>query len=170
MPPLFISIARQQTRTARALITAGAHISLRDRHGLTPLLLAARSGCLGAVEALMEQHADINDRNPINGFHALHYAVGNMHFSIARLLVLQGADINAATDQGLTALHQTACLGCLDFAMYLLSNGAVLDPLDCAGQTPHDYALRNGKADLAALLQAHSDGLRCHQQGAGQNQ
>ena len=116
------------------------------------------------------------------GTSALVIAVTNAHFSLAAYLVERGADPNAA-DQGWTALHQLAYtrrpnsgkgmppvemvdrLGTLEFARFLLDNGANPDlrqtkrfnnrernNLNRVGATPYLLAAKHADAPLMRLL------------------
>ena len=44
----------------RALIDAGADVNVRNKHGLTPLFMAARNGHIDVVELLVDAKVDIN--------------------------------------------------------------------------------------------------------------
>ncbi|XP_061690092.1 nuclear factor NF-kappa-B p105 subunit isoform X4 [Syngnathoides biaculeatus] len=55
--PLHLAVITRQTAAASALLAAGADPTLIDRHGDTPLHLAARQG--GAMVRLLLQHRDV---------------------------------------------------------------------------------------------------------------
>jgi ankyrin len=71
--------------------------------GMTPLLFAARDGCLGCVQVLAEAKADLNVQD-LRGVSAPVIAIINGHFDIAAYLVDRGADPNLADDTGRAAL------------------------------------------------------------------
>ena len=56
--PLMHAIHRNQTGTARALLEAGADVSLRGRNGETALMMAAGYGYTPIVELLLERGAN----------------------------------------------------------------------------------------------------------------
>jgi ankyrin repeat protein len=58
--------------------------------------------------------------------------------------VEHGADLNAATDAGQTALHVAAAQRGDEFIRFLVSSGARLDAKDAQGHTPLDVALGLG--------------------------
>ena len=70
---------------------------------LTPLLFAAREGCVACAEVLIDAGADINVQDP-HGVSAPVMAIINGHFDVAGLLVDRGANPNLADDTGRTAL------------------------------------------------------------------
>lgn len=72
--------------------------------GQTPLLLAAREGCLGCAQILVDNGADINVQDP-RGVSAPVMAIINGHFDVAAYLIDRGADPNLADDTGRTALY-----------------------------------------------------------------
>ncbi len=76
-----------------------------------------------------------------------------------RALVEQGADVDAAQGDGMTALHWAAENGQAGLAELLLSAGARLDPVTRNGAyTPLHLASRSGDAEMIGLLlEAGSD-------------
>lgn len=76
-----------------------------------------------------------------------------------RLLLKQGADVNAAQTDGMTALHWAASRGDADVASMLLAAGARVDVLTRNGNyTPLHLAARSGRAPVVkALLAAGAD-------------
>ena len=67
-------------------ITSEPRGQYRPTGGLTPLLYAARSGCLGCVTAMVEAGADINQPNP-DGVTPLMVAIDNFRFDTAVVFV-----------------------------------------------------------------------------------
>ena len=76
-----------------------------------------------------------------------------------RALLKQGADVNAAQGDGMTALHWAASHGDLDEARMLISAGARVDVVTRNGNyTPLHLAARSGNATvIRALLDAGAD-------------
>ncbi|HLH41614.1 MAG TPA: ankyrin repeat domain-containing protein [Bryobacteraceae bacterium] len=72
--------------------------------GLTPLLFAARQGCLDCAKLLAEKGADINAADP-TGISPTLMAIINGHYDVAALLLDKGADPNLADETGRTALY-----------------------------------------------------------------
>jgi ankyrin repeat protein len=75
--------------------------------GLAALHYAAREGLIPAVQALVESGVDVNKTSPVDKSTALVVAISNGHYDVAKYLVEHGADANAETIDGLTALYAT---------------------------------------------------------------
>ncbi len=109
---LIWAAAQNQPAMVRALIAAGANVNVqatvnnwarqvtaepraihRPSGGLTPLLYAAREGCVDCVAALVEGGADINQPDP-EGITPLLLAIINMRFDAAAALIQRGANPN----------------------------------------------------------------------------
>ena len=71
--------------------------------GMTPLLFAAREGCLGCAQILADAKADLNSQD-LRGVSAPVMAIINGHFDVAAYLVDRGSNPNLADDTGRTAL------------------------------------------------------------------
>lgn len=72
--------------------------------GLTPLLFAARQGCLDCAKILVDKGAGINETDP-NGISPTLIAIINGHYDVAGFLLDKGADPNLADSTGRTALY-----------------------------------------------------------------
>ena len=120
---LMWAVARNQPAMAEFLIASGADVNLRARQfdwssqitseprnqyrpagGLTPLLYAARSGCLRCVRAIVEAGADVNLPTP-EGVTPLLVAIDNQHFGVANYLLDRGANPHAFDWWGRTPLY-----------------------------------------------------------------
>ncbi len=120
---LMWAAAQQHPEMLRELIAHGADVNARSaiQHwerqvtaeprekwlppgGLTPLLFAAREGCLDCVRILLDAGADKNVTDP-DGNSAIVLATINGHFDVAGFLVDQGTDPNLADHTGRTALY-----------------------------------------------------------------
>ncbi len=65
-----------------AQVTSEPRAQYRPTGGLTPLIYAARSGCMDCVKSLLKGGADINRPNP-DGVTPLMTAIDNLHFDLA---------------------------------------------------------------------------------------
>jgi ankyrin repeat protein len=83
---------------------------------LTPLLFAARQGCVECSRLLLEAGADSNAADP-DGVTPLLYAIINGHYDAAAFLLDKGADPNRADKTGRTALYSA-----VDFNTMPVSN------------------------------------------------
>jgi uncharacterized protein len=121
--PLMWAVAESHPEMAQELIAHGADVNARqvtwswERQvtkeprekwmplgGLTPLLFAARQGCIECSRVLLKAGADINATNP-NGFSPILLAIINSHYDVAAFLLDQGADPNIADETGRTPLY-----------------------------------------------------------------
>jgi uncharacterized protein len=85
-------------------VTAEPRMQQRPAGGLTPLLYAARSGCLACVQELVRGGADINMQDP-EGIAPLTMAGLNFSFDIAAFLVKQGAELDVWDTWGRSPLY-----------------------------------------------------------------
>ena len=67
---------------------------------------------------------------------------------IAKRLVSLGADVNAATETGWTALHAAAFVGANRLVRFLVEAGAEVNVMNGCGQTPMGLALANDSTGL----------------------
>ena len=84
-------------------VTAEPRRKYMPRGGFTPLLYAAREGCLACAAALIEAGADVNFQDP-DLVPPLSAAIVNGQYDVAALLVERGADVNRTDRWGRTPL------------------------------------------------------------------
>jgi ankyrin repeat protein len=120
---LMWAAAQSQAAMVELLIEHGAHVDARSavNHwarqvtaeprrmyrpfgGLTPLLFAAREGCLECARALVAGGADIDLTDP-KGVTPLFLAIDNFHFDTAKYLLEAGANPNKWDWWGRTPLY-----------------------------------------------------------------
>jgi ankyrin repeat protein len=120
--------------------------------GHTALMREALEGNTGAVEALLEQGADVNAKDD-QGRTALMFAVVNAHADTVKTLLTHGAEVNASADDGSTALMLGAIAGDVGIVQRLLDRGA-----DVRAQFAHDgktvlkTAEEHGQLQIVELL------------------
>src|SRR6478609_5930232 len=121
--PLMAAAAQGQPQMIRLLLSKGAEANERStvrdwqrrvtaegrpkdmsRGGLTPLLFAAREGCIACMQALLDGGADINLPDPDGGT-PLILALLNFNWNAAKFLVEHGADVNLWDLSGQTPLY-----------------------------------------------------------------
>jgi uncharacterized protein len=101
----------------------GTTVDATDRHGNTPLMLAARDGHLDAVRVLIERGANLNVTAKY-GLSALMLAIVRGHAEVAQTLINAGADLGirgrgAIGFEGKTALDLAEERGMVDLARLL---------------------------------------------------
>jgi ankyrin repeat protein len=122
--PFLLAAHSHNTEIMRMLADAGADTKLATEGNTTPLMMAA---------GLTRQR----------DFQALPYTADEAKKALetVKLCVELGANVNAANDVGLTALHGAAFTGLDDVVRYLVQNGANINAQDAAGQTPLQKAM-----------------------------
>ena len=96
--------ARSSLTNFERQVTAEPRMQQRPPGGLTPLLYAARSGCLACAEDLVRAGANINLPDP-EGVTPLIMAGLNFSFDVAALLVKKGAELNVWDTWGRSPLY-----------------------------------------------------------------
>jgi uncharacterized protein len=106
--------ARSLINTNRREVTGEPRAQARPPGGMTPLLYAARQGCLGCVKYLADGHADLNLADP-EGITPMLIATENFNFDVAAFLVKRGADVNRWDWWGRTPLYAAVDLNTLPY-------------------------------------------------------
>ena len=107
--------ARSELNQGRRQVTGEPRVQARPPGGMTPLLYAAREGCLRCAQYLVEKgHADLNLGDP-DGITPLLIATENFHFDLAAWLIKKGADVNRWDWWGRTPLYAAADLNTLPY-------------------------------------------------------
>ena len=96
--------ARARANDWPSQMTTEPRNQYRPTGGLTPLLYAARAGCRGCVEALLDAGADPDRPNP-DGVTPLIVAIDNFAYDTAKLLFERGANPHLWDWWGRTALY-----------------------------------------------------------------
>ena len=128
---LMWAAAQSQPEMVRLLVSQGARVNERSavrdwqrrvtaegrpkdmyRGGLTPLLFAAREGCMPCIDVLLKARADINLADP-DGTTPLIMALLNVHWDTALYLIERGADVQQWDRYGQTPLYVAVDLNTL---------------------------------------------------------
>jgi hypothetical protein len=88
------------------------------------LIGAARSGNVESIKRLVAAGADVNQRGGSNNWTAVMHAVHKNQRGSVEALLDEGADANARTADGSTALMMAAGYGYTDIVEILLAHGA----------------------------------------------
>jgi ankyrin repeat protein len=136
-------------------------VRMRNEDGLTPLHLAAREGHLDAAGALIAAGANVKAIDEpkrkhgfSHGWMPLHFAVLSNKPALAKLLLDQGADVNAVDRRGNHApLHFAAFGGNVELVTLLLDRKADRTLVDERKRTPLDLAREKKHAAVIKLLE-----------------
>jgi ankyrin repeat protein len=117
-PPLIFAAEAGSAPAMKALVDAGAKVSIKAADGTTVALAAAGSGNVDAVKYALQLDPDLTAIGP-EGKSIMHYAIANKNPDLA-IPVLQ----------------------------YLADKGAKLDVPNAKGDTPGDFINRGGQQDI----------------------
>ncbi|XP_048243370.1 uncharacterized protein LOC124139633 [Haliotis rufescens] len=82
----------------------------------------------------------------------IHFAALGNNGPAMKLILEKGAEVNAATEQGETALHLAVCKNEIEVVKFLLDKGADVNAKTKMGKTPIHDAVYYKKTDAAKLL------------------
>lgn len=140
--PLFWAALRGDDKSVKALLQAGADITLQDYEGRTALHAALQSPSLRSVELLLMAGSSVHTRDKY-GDTAIQIAtwshtpcLPNSNVPMLEALYLAGAAVNARQYKGNSAIQSAACLNRTANGAYLLSIGADPNNRDHAGDVP----------------------------------
>lgn len=141
MPELFDALLKRRPR-----------LDFRNRSGETAISIAAYLGKLDYVRRLAEAGAKID----FPGWPPLAYAAFNNHPQVVEYLIEKGANINARTETGATALFLAARYGHTDVVKLLLKHHADPSIADQRQETALDAAQKaeNNGATIELLRAA----------------
>lgn len=166
MTPLLYAVMRNHVPSIQVLAGGGAKLSKPGRDGHAPILIALLEGRLFAAQALVEQGIDVNARSGAEQLTPLmvlasqlapqqrvtRIAGGPSPNELASLLISKGADVNAQSQQGVTALMIAAGHDNTPLIGLLAQAGAAFQLRNSAGQTAADVADISGSEHAAKML------------------
>ena len=132
-----------------------------------PLVDAARAGNHAEAVALLQQHADADDRM-VDGTTALHWAIHHGDVDLVQRLVKAGANVKMANDYGATPMSEAAERADAQILALLLEAGADVESPNAMGQTALMTVARTNHVAAARLLLAHHAQVNAREQWRGQ--
>lgn len=141
--PLHEALTSCSTNTVMLLLRLHANVNVSGHLNRTPLHLAAQRNQIKIVELLLGMYADVNTQDG-DGRTALHHAVdprspGRRGFpllALVRLLIVNGAPLDATDLEGQSALHLAVKYGYIEIVRALIEAGASLCETNHQSQTP----------------------------------
>jgi ankyrin repeat protein len=106
------------------LLEAGADATASSAEGETALMVAARTGKVDAVNALLARGADPNAKENWRGQTALMWAAAEGHAAVIQILIARGADVHARSNGGFTPILFAAREGHIAAVEALIKAGA----------------------------------------------
>jgi ankyrin repeat protein len=116
------------------------------------LLWASRMGEVADVQECMAEKVDVNTRDKTNQNTALHLACANKFLLIAKILIENGADLNAQNDSGNTPLHWAVISQDMEIVKFLIEKKANANLKNSAGLMPFEEALNSGNRPMSEIL------------------
>lgn len=129
--PLAVAAIYLEIDIMRALLAAGADVSLGFANDTTPLLAAA-----GTAVETETRPSDLERWNVVDSDQPVTPRAENDVLDATRQLLDAGADVNYVNGSGDTALHGAAGAGLTTVIQLLADRGATLDAINRDGQTP----------------------------------
>ncbi|VDM41616.1 unnamed protein product [Toxocara canis] len=173
--PLHEAALKGRFKICKLLILNGADPQRKGRDGKTPvdvvkegaedvadllrgevaILKAAKKGDVEKMRKILTPMT-INCRDTAGrNSTPLHLACGYNNIEVARLLLENGAEVNAQDKGGLIPLHNASSYGHLEIAALLIEHGALVDQPDKWGFTPLHEAAQKGRTQICSLLLSH---------------
>jgi len=121
--PLSLACTNASAPLVELLLKGGANPRTTIATGETPAMTCAGTGNADAVRMLIARGADVNAKEPSEHQTALMWAAAERHPNVVRALIDAGADLQAHTRKGFTALHFAAREGDLETTRLLLGAG-----------------------------------------------
>ncbi|GMH37558.1 hypothetical protein BSKO_05431 [Bryopsis sp. KO-2023] len=164
--PLFIATCGGHRRVVQLLLENNANFVIGNKHGWTPLHVAADKGHTEICGDLLEHANDVgvecHSRQTEAGWTPLHHACRNGHLDAARVLVKYMSDVNVRCAAGWTALH-VAVDNCHGDLVELLLRETNANPnvqsrineeseRSGGGWTPLHAAQDKGRLDIGRML------------------
>ncbi len=146
---LFLALRGGSVKAFRTLLQhPDIRVDASNANGETPLMMAALRADLDAMKTLIARGAQVS--RP--GWTPLHYAASSPSAAPVRLLLEQGAPVDARAPNGNTPLMQAARYGHEDSVTLLLERGADRTLRNERNHDAADYARLDGRESVALRL------------------
>ncbi len=112
---------------------------------------AAASGNIEVIKQHLEAGTDVDAKEPPGGSTPLLVAATFGRVEAAKFLIEKGANVNATSNDGATALHGAAFFCHTEIVKLLLGKGAVVDAKNIRGETPLDAVAGEWSQELEGI-------------------
>jgi len=148
--------ARGCENTVKELLEQGSDINASNRHGQTPLHLAAKQGNSELMRLLLEQGALVDAAESAAGYTPLHTAATQGRADLCELLIRYGAEPDVLTGNLESPLHLAIEKGHAGVVAVLLKYRARLDVRNKNGLTPLQRAEQLKNMEIVNLINQHT--------------
>lgn len=147
---LLIGVSSGTTEDVQAALEKGADVNFEiPGKGFTILMLASTYSNKTVVKMLLEKGAHVNKKTTDKEFTALMYANESKESTeITKLLIDHGADVNATSNAGETALMWSSRRGLVEVVQLLIDNGADINRVTDDGETALSLAENSAVREL----------------------
>lgn len=153
IPALHAAAFRGHVGVLSLLAESAMHVNTKVVEGYTPLLAAANSGSVAAMEVLLRHGADPDAITEPEGLSALDVACSNGRVDAVKYLLGRGFEAGRASGGGVTAAHLAAKSGSVSVLQVLLEHGANLDSQTTTERrTPLSWAIVNDQSEVVSWL------------------
>ncbi len=141
--------AKNSAEILGILLDGSMAANIPDKHGTTPLHVAAANNSMDAVEVILTRGVDIdiNVTTPC-GVTPLQVAVSEGHLETIQVLTKHGADLSLRAEDGSSALVAAGCAEKLDAVLALLKCDVNVNDANLNGESILHYAVLDGEAGL----------------------
>ncbi|KAJ3606223.1 hypothetical protein NHX12_025743, partial [Muraenolepis orangiensis] len=138
--------------TSLHLLERGADPNIANQStGVSALMLAAQSGSLQLVRALL-QRGGLPGARDAKQQNAIHYAAMGGFFQVIQVLCAYGGDVGVVSVDGMTALHYAAAIGDIHCCKFLAQRGCNPKVKNTDGLLPRQIAKEAGYQAASRLL------------------
>ncbi|WP_264688145.1 ankyrin repeat domain-containing protein [Wolbachia endosymbiont (group A) of Sympetrum striolatum] len=150
---LHLAIHNNLENVVNALLgVEGINANAKNGYGDTPLCKAARRGCTKTIRALIDNGADVNEKDN-HECTPLHLACENGQTEVVNLLLKrEDIDVNAISKDGYTPLHLATEKGYIEIVKTLIEGEGDVKAVDKYRNTPLHLAAKKGRIEIVKTL------------------
>ncbi len=146
------AFANRDDKKIRAAIHDGARVNVRNRDGSTLIDYAISGGDRDLVGLMIDHGADLTATT--RGFTPLMSAAWHGRVDMMRMIVKNGADINARDDYGRSAIMLAVSQNKIRAVKFLIEKGADKNLRESDGYTALDIGIKEKRYQIVQLLRA----------------